>query len=481
MSKSNIPGYSHPGFEGRIGVTREDITPPVGIYARNWGAALHDAAEGIHRPLTATAIAMQADAQAPPLVLVSLDLGWWRSSRDERILREVLLEALDLPAERIMLSFTHTHSGPVLCREDADKPGGELIAPYLDFLRDTVLRAIRSAQSSAVPAVLEWSYGKCGLAQNRDLRDDVRSRFLCGFNPLGGADDTLLVGRASTLDGRSLATLVNYACHPTTLAWQNRLLSPDFVGAMRELVEANTGGAPCLYLQGASGELAPREQYTADIGIPDSHGRQLGYAVLSTLSGMLPARTILTFGAAVESGASLAIWQRERGGAPNSAAAIRADVDLPLKLMPSVAELNSQIATCDDRVLLERLNRKRRIREGVGDGDTAAMPVWIWQVGDALLIGHPNEAYSLLQTELRRRFPGKAIAVMNVVNGHFGYLPPAHLYGEDLYPVWQTPFGPGSLEKLIEACVNCIASRSTTSIPPYTAGANQKTGSARSG
>ena len=40
----------------RLGVGRIDITPPADAYHRNWGAALHDAAEGIHRPLLATVL-----------------------------------------------------------------------------------------------------------------------------------------------------------------------------------------------------------------------------------------------------------------------------------------------------------------------------------------------------------------------------------------------------------------------------------------
>ena len=57
---------------------------------------------------------------------------------------------------------------------------------------------------------------------------------------------------------RLLGTIVNYACHPTTLAWQNTLISPDYVGALRQAVEEQTG-APCVFLQGASGDLGPRE------------------------------------------------------------------------------------------------------------------------------------------------------------------------------------------------------------------------------
>jgi len=107
-----------------------------------------------------------------------------------------------------------------------------------------------------------------------------------------------------------LATLVNYACHPTTLAWVNKLISPDFIGAMRDVIEANTGAAPCLFLQGASGELAPAHDYVGDTAIADKHGRQLGYAAISALESMLSPRHKLTYRGVMESGAPLAVWLR---------------------------------------------------------------------------------------------------------------------------------------------------------------------------
>jgi hypothetical protein len=51
----------------RFGVARRDVTPPVGIYSRSWGAATHDVAEGVHRPLTATAaVGSSTRPTAPP-------------------------------------------------------------------------------------------------------------------------------------------------------------------------------------------------------------------------------------------------------------------------------------------------------------------------------------------------------------------------------------------------------------------------------
>ena len=110
-------------------------------------------------------------------------------------------------------------------------------------------------------------------------------------------------------DGRVVGTIVNYACHPTTLAWENTLISPDYIGAMRETVESHTGGAPCVFLQGASGELGPAHQYVGDPGgrgpaRPPARLQRAG----STLEGMLPAGRGAPLRRAVESGAPLAVW-----------------------------------------------------------------------------------------------------------------------------------------------------------------------------
>src|SRR4030081_1015108 len=58
-----------------VGVSRGDITPPVGIYHRMWGAAVHDRATDVHRPLLATLLWLEpasGDATLAQLV-VALD------------------------------------------------------------------------------------------------------------------------------------------------------------------------------------------------------------------------------------------------------------------------------------------------------------------------------------------------------------------------------------------------------------------------
>lgn len=435
-------------FQGLIGVAQINITPPSGIYAKNWGVARHDRAIGVHRPLILTCATFQTGRESEPLVLITADLGWWKGIEEEWTLRNGILQAFSLDESRLMFCLSHTHAGPSLYLEDREKPGGEFIPAYLDELLQKAIDAVRRALSSAVDSTLSWRYGKCGLATNRDLRHGGGNRFLVGFNPSAAADDTLLVGRITAIeDGKVIGTLVNYACHPTTLGWENQMISPDYIGAMREVLEGKTG-APCLFLQGASGELAPAEQYSGDHLLADRYGRQLGYAVLSTLAAMHAPMSQLVFRRTVESGAPLAIWERQLRLVPETLQCTKIVVELPLKDLPSIDEIEEAWSACEDATLKERLWRKRSMRQAVGAGNTSAMPAWIWWLGEVCIIGQANEAYSCFQKQLRKDLSPHPVAVINIVNGYVGYLPPYEKYDSDMYSVWQTPFAAGSLEQL---------------------------------
>lgn len=450
MSASKTPFLQQPSFAGFIGVAREDITPPVGIYSRNWGAAKHDVADGVHRPLTLACLTFQSTKTGKPLVMMAADLGGWSNLEDERIFRQNILKALKLEQARLMICFSHTHSGPALSRGDTPRTGDKFIDPYRLRLQKLAIRAAQRALAAAVPAILTWRYGRCDLATNRDLVEPGRNeRFVTGFNPDKTADDTLLVGRVTNQQGRIIATVVNYACHPTTLAWDNHLLSPDYIGAMREVVEAETK-APCLFLQGASGDLAPAEQYVGDVSVPDRHGRRLGHAVLATLGGMLSPKSRLAYQGVVESGAPLAVWRQTPNEISRKFKAEFHEIKFPLIPFPPIKKLQQMWRDSDDRVMKERLWRKLALRKKIGSGKVMRAPLWVWQLGDSFLFGQPNEPYSVFQQELRRRLAPQVVAVMNIVNGSTGYLPPRHMYNEDAYTVWQTAFGKGSLEILTE-------------------------------
>jgi hypothetical protein len=105
-----------------------------------------------------------------------------------------------------------------------------------------------------------------------------------------------------------------------------------------------------------------------------------------------------------------------------------------------------------DHVRAERLARAEQVARIARDESQLAYPVWIWELGELVLVAHPGEAYSWLATALRRALAPRPVLVANLTNGAGAfYLPPRAAYTHPGYTVAQTPAGPGSLELLAAA------------------------------
>ncbi len=454
----------------QLGVGRVDITPPADAYHRSWGAALHDRAEGIHRPLMATCVAIAPnDAPDDLHLIVGLDLGWMRDD-EMRALLDSLRTATGRADHQLIVTFSHTHAAINLDRERAGFPGGEHIAPYLESLADRCAEASKLACENLSSVDITVGVGRCDLARERDFRDVERDIFVCGPNPEGDADNTVVVVRASDAQGSKLV-LVNYACHPTTLAWDNRLISPDYIGAMRELVEQHAV-APCLFVQGAAGDLGPAEGFVGDPAVADRNGRQLGHAVLSTLEGMSPPGKQLTYQEPMLSGATVGVWAWDAADTSRSVDHFTSEcinVTLPIIELPSVAQIQADIdswqqkqdlATTDDdidtvrecRARIERCRRMLRKVQAIPAGTTTVdVTVWVWRMGECVLVMLGGEPYQQLQRNLRRRFPQTRLLLIELCNQSQSYMLPRERYGIGLYQEEVATLAPGCLEALEEA------------------------------
>lgn len=444
-------------FEGRalIGFARRDITPPFGIYGRMWGASTHDESEGTHKPLLVTAMAFRQSISDKPAVLVGVDAASLGdlAGREGQEIRNAVLADLNILPSHLMLACSHTHSSPWAARSRAHMPGGHLIETYLGIVTQAIINACKEAISDMDEAILTFAKGSCSLASNRDMIDPHNpSRFLTGFNPQIPADDTVMVGRAVRLrDEKIIGTIVNYACHPTTLGWDNKLISPDYVGAMREIVEQETEHAPALFLQGASGELGPALQYVGDSQVADNHGRQLGYAALAALAGMNKPGTRLEFIKAVESGAPLGYWEPVPYPVPNEVAVASEVTPLPTKPWPTLAELDSAIAKEEDAFARERLFRKKSIAALMGVGSGISLTSFGWRIGNILLVGAQCEVYSYWQVALREQYSDYGVVAITCVDYEaIGYVVPDELHELNLYQAWQPPFAKGVMQALLE-------------------------------
>lgn len=464
----------------RFGHTRVDVTPPVGIYHRMWGAARHDRATGVHRALYADVAAFgKRGALAVEWIHVYLD-GVGSATGHDYDLRSAIAQAARVSPDRVIITYSHTHSGGVFWPDRIPLPGGELIPTYLEELGEKLAKATREAVSRLAPVTISYATGRCDLATNRDYWDDATGGYTCGYNPDAQADDTVVVARVTDdSDGHIIATFVNYACHPTTLAWKNTLISPDYVGAMREDVEQATG-APCIFAQGACGDLGPHRGYVGDASSADQNGHQLAWAALSALASLGPAGTDFAYTGPVISGATLGDWRdisqeesRVQSTTRIEGASYR--VDLPLKPIPSREALDCELAEWESKqqaadvrgdVLAARDfgARAERARRWLGriatlpTGSSYSFEFSVWRLGDAIWVTVEGEPYNLLQTELRKRFPQLTIIVSPLAGGGAAmYLLPRNLYGKGLYQEEPSILGPGCLEQLIDAVSEHLA------------------------
>src|SRR5688500_17388121 len=213
----------------RLGHARADITPPVGIYHRLWGPARHYRATGLHRPLVADVLALApaGSTDAPQMVRALLDLAGLVQSQHAQMV-QALAEGAGVAPEHVMLTYSHTHSSGWFVPDRIPLPGGELILGYVDELATTLRSTAASAARSMRAATISYATGWSSMAANRDYRDEAHGIYACGFNPGAPVDRSVAGGRITRDDrGAVTGTLVNYAGHPTTLARENSLLSPD--------------------------------------------------------------------------------------------------------------------------------------------------------------------------------------------------------------------------------------------------------------
>lgn len=465
----------------RAGVARRDITPPVGIYHRMWGAATHDRSTGVHRPLAATALVLESQERTSPgrQMLVAIDHCLLRAN-DMAQLHSAVCRTSGAAEHELQIAFSHTHGAGLMDRSRAALPGGELIAPYLDRVADVIGDAVREAVAQLQPASIVYGLGHCDLAAHRDYWDEPSQQFICGFNAGGPTDNTLQLARIKDEAGTTLAVVINYACHPTTLAWDNTLISPDYVGAMHEVVEQAHGGL-CVFLQGASGDLGPREGYVGDPAVADRNGRQLGYAVLSALEAFPKAGLRYEYAGPVVSGATIGVWRYapvagETAHRHKTWRSHQWTVEIPYRAdLPTIEQTKAELAhwqqaeqaaqqagdaatARDCRARVERMTRQLMRVGQLPRGSHFPLPLTLWRLGDGYWLMLEGEYYHALQRALRERFPAKPIIVAAVVNGwRPAYLPTRETYGLGIYQEQVAVLAPGCLETVIDAVSEQIA------------------------
>ena len=131
----------------KIGVATVDITPEEKIWLAGYGSR-NKPSEGIIHPLHAKAIAFE-DESGSKAIIVTTDLIGLHRGLAEEIASRVRNE-LGIPRARLMLTSSHTHTGPILYASnlrmfDLSEEEWKTIADYTDFLKRALFEVIQNS------------------------------------------------------------------------------------------------------------------------------------------------------------------------------------------------------------------------------------------------------------------------------------------------------------------------------------------------
>ena len=229
------------------GVGRGDITPPVGTIMYGYAPGRPSLAIGDN--LTATAIKLQSENEA--VLMITCTLCAFSAELTHR-LQEAAGKAAGVKAENVLISATHTHSGP---NTNYDSAWGKVDTEYIEtILVPGVLKAAETAAAVLRPATVGIGETESDVGINRrELKED--GTVALGQNPWGPRDPRMTVISFRGEDGTILANMIHYCCH-CTASGKNEEITRDWAGVMTDMLEAETGAITGFYA-GFEGDQGP--------------------------------------------------------------------------------------------------------------------------------------------------------------------------------------------------------------------------------
>ena len=454
------------------GVSRVDISPPVGVAHAGWGSQTHQVSLGNDMPLLVTALVVTKDDTE--LAIVDVDIGIFTSQQDHDT-RQLISDESGIPFDNIRLGYSHTHSGPITFGQWI-KEGIELANDWWNTIPGACAKAVKDARNSATPARTGFGRGSCDININRRPARENGELFK-GRNWDGIVDHDVDVVSFDDSEGNPIATIVNYAMHPTIMGHENQWVTPDFPGPMRSVVEHTVGGL-CLFLQGASGNQGPVDGFTGDLRVYRKAGSKLGAEASRVRLSIDPLEREERLDQILVSGANLGIYSDVPTGESDDTVAVsNISVELPSRDVLTLAEAQETFDKREKELEVVRASgaSEDEVRRAVSNVMRANIQLSVarlsdfhtrdghieinvqsMRIGETVLVSIPVEPFVELADEVKKRSGSANTVFSGFSNGHINYLATDMAYEEGGYEVGVTVFAPGSAGLTIEASLEAI-------------------------
>lgn len=430
----------------KVGVAEKVITPPIGTPMA--GYARKGVSTGVHDDLYARALVIE-DSEGETVALVTLGIINLYGTDRMNAIRQGVSQQTGIPEHNIVVSCTHTHSGPSI---------GAASDEYQKSLIDTTVATIVEAWETRVP-------GRIGIGSVEALevgRNDRRMEY-GGLHP----DPETAIIKVENASGKLMGVAFNFGCHPSTLDLHNLEFTEDWpyyaITGIKESVGEDVWVA---YYQSAQGDV--KVGYTAELSAVGAEmpirnfwyagvkGSQMAGYVMDALPGITVSGD-LTVAAA---------WGTHEYPLRESYPithdeAVKRDEAAKARLAAMEAEADRYGKRVLDHARVDvfltglAVGCSRWVEEHPNP-DPLVMEQQAVRIGDAVFATFPNEVFSEIGLAVKDRSPVEKTFIIGLASGHGGYIPTAAEYREGGYASDMTRFSPKCEDVVVNSALELI-------------------------
>jgi hypothetical protein len=432
--------------EFKVGAAQVDITPANGTPMA--GYYKFRAVGGVLDPIFAKTIVVEQDGERAAFVVLDL-VGTTRPL--VAAARQRIAERCQLPPERVMISATHTHTGPQLPRgsmmDEITKVHSTPGVQYVNALPDLIAKSVSDALANLTPARAAATVGRAeGISFNRRVigKDgkciwQPRKIDPAVERPAGPVDPDLGLLVFDPLESRPspLAAYVNFAMHPTSVGGGVRI-SADYPGVLTRLLRERKGAEMiAVFANGCCGNLNHTDYLS---GNPQRNTVQLGTALADVATQSWPSlQPMKTFAPRARS-TTVKLQRRQF-----SEAEIAKAKDVANRMF---TENLGTVPMAEAVCILETIAKQ--------DVPLEAEVQAIAFSDDLAIVALPGEIFVELGLALKAASPFKHTFIAELANGSVGYIPNRAAFPQGNYEVVSTRAAEGSGERLVDEALKLL-------------------------
>ena len=431
----------------RIGAAAVKITPPLGVPLA--GQYYDRGATGVHDDLFAKALVFEKSGVKVAIVACDLvDIG----TDIVPAVRKMAGSMTGIPEDHIMVSATHSHTGPVI-----PSPGNinssqgvipEILTTYISKLPGLISESIRQANENLKAALISFGMGhEETISFNRRF---FMTDGTVGWNPgkmnpkiikpAGPIDPDVAVLYIETPDGKPVSTYVNFALHLDIAGGLE--ISADMPYTLsRILGEVRSPDMITMFTQGCCGNInhlnvkSSAEQSGFDEA--ERIGTVLAGEVIKTCTRMKPLNI-----------ASISVRSEI---IPLPLAAISPDE------IPWARSIASKYGKPDAAPFMDMVKAFKIIEVYNRKGKPFEAEIQMIALGDSCaIVSLPGEIFTELGMYIKSRSPYPVTIIEELANVSADYIPDMKAFIEGNYEPVSSRCAPGSGELLAKKAIEML-------------------------